>query len=230
MSEKRKKSLSLVEYRNVLTTATDAQLRSLARRGCDAEGLMQVGSFCQLHTVDVADVVKWFEETKGTMRDFTALVQLHCGPDELDFVSYLSHNHQIRPRTIVRWMKETGANLEQTGEAAHLRDQYGRSTGVALLRILVNLDLQDMPLDVFMAPFEDAMDLVGGEFPLHHLIHIVEDQLDGDWYRAHQYAAENPYGFAQVLQGKLDVVGFGIEYLVHLNAGEDDLDLAEGES
>ena len=133
-------------------------------------------------------------------------ISLGLAPEAFADIQAIQEMHGTSPAKVLDWIEETGAKLELIFSALEANSSLFsyRASTIALLRIAREVNPQTITIEDFMATFADIFGAVGGWFPLHRLVHFVNDQLDGDWQRAYFWACESPETLIAWLQGKID--------------------------
>lgn len=161
----------------------------------------------QLVVIGTSDLALYREHLPNATPALVARgISLGLAPQAFADIRAIQEMHGTSPAKILDWIEETGAKMELIFSALEANSSLFsyRASTIALLRIAREVNPQTITIEDFMATFADIFGAVGGWFPLHRLVHFVNDQLDGDWQRAYVLACESPDTLLSWLRGRID--------------------------
>ena len=161
----------------------------------------------QLVPVSTSDLALYREFLpKASLAIVERAISLGLAPEALGDIAEIQDLHGTSPAKVLEWIEETGARLEQIYEALEADRALVsfRTSPLALLRVARAVNPQIISISDFMDAFVETFEVVGGWFPLHRLVHFVDDELNGDWQKAYNLACEDPRTLITWLKGRID--------------------------
>lgn len=108
---------------------------------------------------------------------------------------------------IINWL-EGGLDLEKIHDYLDLRAVYPRASVDKLAEIDQATGFQIASLDELLAAFAQLLNDAKIHFPVHQLVHFVNDGLNGDYQLAYQMACDRPEKFVALVKGEIDLLEF----------------------
>ncbi|TSC97299.1 MAG: hypothetical protein CEN88_78 [Candidatus Berkelbacteria bacterium Licking1014_2] len=182
----------------------------------DMTALVQIG----LPVDDLVKAVQLIADFRVSPGTLSCLLQKHQFPTverwlsrcqklsltsgQVDIITDLAEEYPTSVGAIIRHL-ENGLELHLVQECLDGLDGVnvprGGVTVLARLKALAN---DETPLEDILADIEDILTRIGGNFPVHRLIYIIEDDFRGDFSLFRQMARENPDGIIALIQRQCD--------------------------